>query len=105
MKRIDITDHVVDGILKQKVPSGKWKVMIFSCVIDGNPLLDYLKPEAAINFTKMVHDVYYSNFKEYFGTVIGGTFFDEPSMFCAQFRMWTNQFNDKYLSCEKSTKN
>ena len=96
MKRIDITDHVYDGILKWEVPSGKWKVMIFSCVIDGNPLLDYLKPEAARNFTKMVHEVYYSHFKEYFGTVIGGTFFDEPSMFRAQFRMWTNQFNDKF---------
>jgi len=97
MIRIDLTDMVTDGILKWKVPSGKWKIMFFSCVIDGIPIVDYLNPEAVRNFINMVHESYYSHFKEYFGTVIGGTFFDEPSMFRAQFRMWTDQFNEKFI--------
>jgi hypothetical protein len=96
-QRIDITDQVSDGILKWNVPSGRWKIMIFSCVIDGIPISDYLNPEAARNFIRMAHEVYYSHFSEYFGTVIGGTFFDEPSMFHAKFRMWTDWFNEKFI--------
>ncbi|HAM09251.1 MAG: hypothetical protein A2X05_11515 [Bacteroidetes bacterium GWE2_41_25] len=95
-ERIDITGSVTDGMLKWDVPSGKWKIMFFNCVIDGNPLADYLDPEAVGYFTKMVHDVYYDRFKDYFGTVISGTFFDEPSMYRAQFRMWTPMFNEKF---------
>lgn len=96
-QRIDLTDQVFEGMLKWSVPEGKWKVMIFICVIDGIPISDYLNPEAARSFIRMVHEVYYSHFSEYFGTVIGGTFFDEPSMFHAKFRMWTDQFNEKFL--------
>jgi hypothetical protein len=97
LRRIDLTDMVKDGILKWNVPSGKWRIMFFSCVIDGVPIADYLNPEAARNFTVMVHDVYYNRFKDYFGTVIYGTFFDEPSMFHSQFRMWTSEFNKKFI--------
>jgi len=96
MKRIDLTNRISDGILKWKVPAGKWKIMIFSCVKDGNPLVDYLNPEYVRNYIKMTHEAYYSHFKEYFGTIISGTFFDEPSMFRAKFRMWTDDFNDKF---------
>lgn len=97
-KRMDLSSDVSNGMLKWSVPSGKWKIMFFSCVPDGNPLSDYLNPEAVRNFTKMVHDVYYNRFKNYFGNVIYGTFFDEPSMFRAQFRMWTPMFNEKFIA-------
>jgi len=97
LTRHDLTDLVKDGILKWMVPPGRWKVMFFSCVIDGEPIADYLNPEAAEKFTGMVHDVYYARFRQYFGNVIGGTFFDEPSMFHAQFRMWTPLFNEKFI--------
>lgn len=96
LKRIDLFKYISDGELKWKVPSGKWKIMFFCCVKDGRPIVDYLDPEASRNFTKMAHDVYYNCFKEFFGTVISGTFFDEPSMFHAKFRMWTDQFNIKF---------
>ena len=95
-ERINITGNVKDGILKWDVPSGIWKIMLFNCVTDGNPLADYLNPEAVSHFTKMVHDVYFDRFKDYFGTVIYGTFFDEPSMYRADFRMWTERFNEKF---------
>jgi hypothetical protein len=92
----DLTGLVTGGTLKWQVPPGRWKIMYFTCVIDGEPIADYLNPEAAEKFTGMVHDVYYARFREYFGNVIGGTFFDEPSMFHAQFRMWTPAFNEKF---------
>ncbi len=97
LTRLDLTSRVMDGVLKWDAPPGRWKVMAFTCVIDGKPIADYLNPEAAVKFTGMVHDVYYGRFKEYFGGVIGGTFFDEPSMFHAQFRMWTPLFNEKFI--------
>lgn len=95
-KRMDITEKALNGIVQWNVPSGKWKIMIFTCVLDGYPVADYLSPLANELFTGMVHDVYYDRFKEYFGSVIYGTFFDEPSMFHAQFRMWTPMFNEKF---------
>jgi hypothetical protein len=97
LKRVDITEMSVDGKLRWDVPAGVWKIMIFSCVIDGVPIADYLNPEAVRKFTGMVHDVYYNRFREYFGKVIYGTFYDEPSMFHAQFRMWTSEFNEKFI--------
>jgi hypothetical protein len=96
-RRINITGSVSGGMLRWNVPSGRWRVMIFTCVIDGVPIADYLDPESVKNFTRMVHDVYYRRFKEYFGSVIYGTFFDEPSMFHAGFRMWTYEFNEKFI--------
>jgi alpha-L-rhamnosidase len=96
-QRHDLTGLVTDGILKWKAPPGRWTIKFFSCVVDGEPIADYLNPEAAGKFTGMVHDVYYDRFREYFGNVIGGTFFDEPSMFHAQFRMWTPGFNEKFM--------
>ncbi len=95
-RRIDITPNITDGNLKWDVPPGKWKVMFFNCVIDGNPLADYLNPAAVSKFTSMVHDVYFDRFRDYFGSVIYGTFFDEPSMYRADFRMWTERFNIKF---------
>jgi hypothetical protein len=96
LKRIDITSYVVDGKLRWNVPAGRWKIMFFVCVKDGEPISDYLDPEAVRNFIRMTHEAYYNHFKEYFGTVITGSFFDEPSMFHAQYRMWTDQFNEKF---------
>jgi hypothetical protein len=96
LKRIDITSRVSNGILKWKVPAGNWKIMFFSSVLDGLPIVDYLNPAYVKNFIKMAHEAYYSHFKDFFGSVIGGTFFDEPSMFHAKFRMWTDLFNEKF---------
>ncbi len=95
-QRVDLSGNIRDGMLQWSAPAGNWKVMVFTCVLDGYPVADYLDPEANEKFTSMVHDVYYARFKEYFGPVIYGTFFDEPSMFHAKFRMWTPRFNEKF---------
>ena len=96
LQRINLTGKVKDGLLQWKTPPGTWKIMIFMCVKDGDPIVDYLSPLAVRNFIKMTHEAYYSHFKEYFGNVINGTFFDEPTMYRANGRMWTENFNDEF---------
>ena len=96
LKRLSLTDHIVNGELQWKVPAGDWKLMFFVCVKDGDPIVDYLDPAAVRNFIKMTHEAYYARFKQYFGTVITSTFFDEPTMYRAKGRMWTPLFNEKF---------
>lgn len=71
-------------------PKGEWKVMAFVCVEDGDPNVNYLSPEAVKLFVQDTHEAYYKNFPEAFGSVITTTFFDEPTMYRAQGRMWTD---------------
>lgn len=78
-------------------PKGEWKVMAFVCVEDGDPNVNYLSPEAVKLFVQDTHEAYYKNFPEAFGSVITTTFFDEPTMYRAQGRMWTDDFNDKFM--------
>lgn len=93
-KRIDLTNKVSEGRITWKVQPGTWKIMIFVCVTDGDPNVDYLDPDAVDKFIGMVHQQYYNRFKEYFGTTIDGIFYDEPTMYRAAGRMWTPRFNE-----------
>jgi hypothetical protein len=96
LERIDLTKQISGENLKWNIPSGEWRIMIFMCVKDPDYIVDYLDPNAVKNFIKMTHDEYYKRFQEYFGNVISGTFFDEPTMYRAQGRMWTEKFNEKF---------
>lgn len=95
-RRVDLSGKAADGKLSWKVPAGNWKIMIFVCVSDGDPNVDYLDPAAVEKFVRMTHQAYYDRFKQYFGNTIEGTFFDEPTMYRAKGRVWTGQFNDKF---------
>jgi len=95
-KRVDLTGMVKDGKVTWSVPQGRWKVMTFMCVKDGDPNVDYLDPEGVGHFIEMTHQQYYDRFEEYFGNTIDGTFFDEPTMYRARGRMWTGKFNEKF---------
>ncbi len=97
LERIDITINYSDGKLGWDVPPGTWKVMVFTCVKDGDPNVDYLDPEAVRKFIGMVHQSYYDRFSEYFSSTIKSTFHDEPTMYRANARMWTNRFNEKFI--------
>lgn len=86
-----------DNQLTWEVPGeGTWRVMAFQCVTDGDPNVDYLSSEAVSLFIKDTHEAYYSHFPESFGQTVVSTFFDEPTMYRAQGRMWTNDFNEKF---------
>jgi hypothetical protein len=95
-ERLDLSAFVMDGELQWTPPEGCWKVMVFTCVDAGNPLVDYMSPEAVRLFISMTHDEYYKRFGEYFGSTVVGTFFDEPSLYFAEGRSWTPDFNRKF---------
>lgn len=77
---------------------GDWRVMVFKCFDDGKPRVDYLDPEAVRSFIQDTHEKYYAEFGDRFGSVVTSTFFDEPTMYYAQGRMWTESFNDEFIS-------
>jgi len=78
-------------------PAGNsWSVMLFDCVVDGDPNVDYLSPEAVSLFIQDTHEAYYSHFPDEFGQTVVSTFFDEPTMYRAAGRMWTGDFNAKF---------
>lgn len=92
-----LRNFVQDGRLVWTAPErGNWKVMVFECVVDGKPRVDYLDPEAARLFVEDTHEKYFSTFGSKFGSVVTSTFFDEPTMYYAQGRMWTDRFNDEF---------
>ena len=95
-KRVDLTGTVKDGKISWSVPEGNWKVMTFVCVKDGDPNVDYLDPHAVRKYVEMTHQAYYDRFQQYFGNTIDGTFHDEPTMYRAKGRMWTDTFNEKF---------
>ena len=73
-----------------------WRVMVCQCVKDGDPNVDYLSSEAVSLFIQDTHEAYYQHFSDDFGQTIVSTFFDEPTMYRAQGRMWTGDFNEQF---------
>jgi hypothetical protein len=95
-ERLELSDTVREGRLDWTVPAGAWKVMAFVCVKDGDPICDYLDPDATDRFIQITHQAYYDRFREHFGTTIDKTFFDEPTLYRAAGRTWTGKFNEKF---------
>lgn len=95
-ERIDLTNKITEGVIVWNVPQGRWKIMQFICVTDGDPNMDYLSREAADAYIEMTHQAYYKRFPDAFGTTIVQTFYDEPTLYRAQGRVWTPAFNDIY---------
>jgi hypothetical protein len=94
--RIDLSGSVAKGLLRWTVPAGTWRIMIFNCVRDGYRCCDYLDPEAVDKFIEMTHQAYYERFREYFGSTIDSTFYDEPYLGRGEGRVWTDKFNEKF---------
>jgi hypothetical protein len=97
-ERRELSSHVQDRELKWDAPEGTWKVMAFVCVTDGDPICDYLDPEATDRFIEITHQAYYDRFSRHFGTTIDSTFFDEPTLYRAAGRSWTDKFNEKFVA-------
>lgn len=95
-ERKELSDSLREGRLEWDAPEGSWKVMAFMCVKDGDPICDYLDPEAADRFIEITHQAYYDRFKSHFGTTIDSTFFDEPTMYRGAGRTWTTKFNEEF---------
>lgn len=95
-QRVDLTDRVRAGSISWSVPEGSWKIMTFVCVVDGDPNVDYLEPESVAQFIGMVYQPYFDRFGRDFGSTIAGAFYDEPTMYRGQGRLWTDKFNEKF---------
>ena len=97
---VDISDQVTrdEFTFKGKVPKGDWKVMLF--YLDSSRrrgVCDYLSEKAVSELIEVMYDKYYENLKEYFGTMIKQTFFDEPSMHnSVSGRLWTPGYNEAF---------
>jgi hypothetical protein len=95
-ERVDLTPKVNAGSINWSVPEGSWKIMTFVCVPDGDPNVDYLEPEHVRKYIGMVYQPYHDKFGKDFGATIGGAFYDEPTLYRAQGRVWTERFNEKF---------
>lgn len=99
LQRIELSKEIENEILKWKVPNGKWKLMYFTLVKDSYhkafPVVDYLDTVAVRHMINNTYDIYYDNFKSYFGTTIKKTFFDDVG-FWKHPRTWTESFNKKF---------
>ncbi|HET9571855.1 MAG TPA: glycosyl hydrolase [Bacteroidales bacterium] len=95
-KRYDLTNQLYANRLKWHVPKGTFKIMYFTMVVDTDPLVDYLDPEAVKDFVSMTHQAYFERFHASFGKTLVRSFFDEPTMYRAKGRIWTGNFNEKF---------
>jgi hypothetical protein len=97
-ERVDLTGKVSGGSISWSVPNGSWKIMTFVCVLDGDPNVDYLEPNQVAKYIGMVYQPYYDRFGKDFGSTISGAFYDEPTMYRGEGRLWTDRFNAKFLA-------
>ena len=91
-----LSGRIANGRIRWTPPAGAWKLLCFTCVKDGDPNVDYLDPDAVRLFVEDTHQRYYDRFPEAFGTVITETFCDEPTLYRAQGRIWTEGFNERF---------
>jgi hypothetical protein len=102
-QRIDISDTKTEkSTLDVKVPAGNWKIMAFYLNSAFRPasqkggFVDYLDRQSVAKYIALNFDPYYAHLKEFFGTVIKRTMYDEPSMHLTNGRMWTPNFNREF---------
>ena len=91
-----LSGRISGGRIRWTPPQGAWKLLCFMCVKDGDPNVDYLDPDAVQLFVEDTHQRYYDRFPEAFGEVITETFCDEPTLYRAQGRIWTERFNERF---------
>lgn len=92
----DFYDEATGQVTWTAPKQSGWRVMVCQCVKDGDPNVDYLSHEAVSLFVQDTHEAYYRHFADDFGHTIVSTFFDEPTMYRAQGRMWTGDFNEQF---------
>jgi len=99
-ERRDVSDRRAAGnIVRCDIPAGRWKLLAFYLNGKFRPAsqkggsVNYLDREAVATYLAMSYQKYYDHLKDYFGTVIKRTFYDEPSMHLVDGRLWSPHFN------------
>jgi hypothetical protein len=103
-KRVDVSKLVTNTQLHWNIPSGEWKVMLFTCaVVEGNGTndiaVDYLDPLAIKKYVNLNNEQFATRYKKYFGTTIQQIFFDDVGFYTGPKhgeRTWTTKFNEKF---------
>lgn len=83
---LDLTGHIVDGLLHWDVPDGWWRVFFLSAVGDGGSArhadhIDYLNADSTQLLIDSVHERILARYRDEFGGVIAGFFSDEPGLY------------------------
>jgi len=101
--RTDVSNHLrIGNTIKCKVPKGNWKLMGFCLNPEFRPnsqkggFVDYLDRDAVAKYIEINFDPYYRNLRDFFGSVIKRTIYDEPAMHLSDGRMWTPGFNREF---------
>jgi len=93
-----------DGTVRCPVPPGRWKLMGFYLNGRFRPAsqkggsVNYLDRDAVATYIGMSYGKYYAHLKDYFGSVIKRTFYDEPSMHLVDGRLWSPHFNRDFAA-------
>lgn len=80
---IDLTEFVKGGMLRWKVPEGKWKIGVSYLTRNAGPHRTYinmLDEKSCRILIDAVYEQHYSHYKEEFGKTIAGFFSDEPEL-------------------------
>src|ERR1039458_8083170 len=71
LQRVNLTPRVQSGSLAWQVPAGDWKIMFFTCVVDGNRgLVDYLEPDSVKKYVLLTYEKYYGALSAHFGKTL-----------------------------------
>ena len=95
-KLVDLTDSVKGTAVSWNVPSGRWDIIVFECLKDGNVIVDYMDSISVNYFIQMAYQPYYDSMPEYFGNTVISTWYDEPSLEQGNGRPWTPLYNQKF---------
>jgi hypothetical protein len=101
----DITANASGSQLSWSVPSGSWKIMIFTTSKWGD-IVDYLSADAVRTWIGLTYQKFYDAMPDHFGTTIKSTFSDDVCYIVGaggwngqdmNFPVaWTNDFNTKF---------
>ncbi|MGN6206637.1 glycosylhydrolase-like jelly roll fold domain-containing protein [Humibacter sp.] len=83
---VDLTDRIVDGVVRWDVPDGWWRVFFLSVTRDGGSArhadhIDYLNAASTRLLIENVHERIHARYAEEFGATIAGFFSDEPGLY------------------------
>ncbi len=95
LERIDLTDTLKENVLEWTPESGVWRVMLFTCVDDGDGVVDFMDPESVDKFIGLTYDKYAEQLSSYFGNVIKRVFIDDVGYVFHAWG-WTPKLNDKF---------
>lgn len=95
LERINLTADVKEGVLEWTPQSGVWRVMLFTCVNDGDGVVDFMDPEAIDKFIGLTYAKYADHLTPYFGNVIKRVFIDDVGYVFHAWG-WTPKLNEKF---------